>query len=201
MKPTIIKITFATITFACTMFVFLNTYELVFNQDIALAHSIRKVDAQEPIKGIVNDFASKNLTDEINASTGFNNMEHLEIPALKMQLHIEEARKINDQWYERPGAAHFIELNKNQHGAPIDYLFYTTQSWRTINEPDRIEKGMAVDIYFGGGDVASFVVVDKKISPITQSLLVGKLEARQILLIIENPDNAIYYGYSLELKK
>jgi phosphotransferase system IIB component len=201
MKYRLNKIGFALVTFAFTTFVLLNTYELVFNQDIAVANSIRKVAAQEAIKNAVQDFSSKALSDEINASTGFNNLDHLEIPALKMQLKIEEARKVNNEWYERPGAAHYIELNKNNHGAPIDYLFYTTQSWRTINEPDHIEKGMEVDVFFGSNDTAAFVVVDKKIAPLTQSLLVGKLDTRQILLIIENPENSIYYGYSLELKK
>jgi hypothetical protein len=200
MKISISKLLFAFITFAFTLFVFANTYEVVFNKDIALAHSVRKVEIQAPINGAIKDFSSRALTDEINASTGLNSMERIEIPALNSRVRVEESRKIDGSWYERPGALHYIELNRNQHGAPIDYLLYGTQSWQTITEANQIEKGMEVDVYFGGG-AATFTVTDKKIAAVQQSLLVGKSEARQILLLIENPQEALYYGYSLELKK
>jgi len=195
------KLIFALLTFFFTLFVFLNTYEVVFNKDIIFADSIRKVAAQVTINSAIKDFATKNLTDEINASASLDTMDHLEVPALNVRLHIEESRKIDGQWYERPGTMHYVGLNKNQHDATIDYLLYGTQSWRTVTEPNRLEKGMAVDVYDGSNAASSFVITDKKTLPIGQSLLVNKSEVRQIVLVIENPKENIYYGFSLELKK
>jgi hypothetical protein len=195
------KFIFAVITFTFTVFVFINTYEVLFNKDIIFAASIQKAAAQQTLNSAVKEFEVKNLTDETDASASLTDMDHLEIPALDIRLHTEESRKIGSLWYERPGAMHYIGLNKNQHGATIDYLLYGAQSWRTITEPDQIEKGMEVDVYYGGKSVSTFTVADKKALPIGQSLLVDKSDARQILLIIENPKDAMYYGYSLELKK
>ena len=195
------KIIFASLTFLFTMYIFLNTYEVVFNKDIVFADSVQKVVAQQTINNAIKEFATKNMTDEINASTSLDNMDHLEIPALNVKLHIEESRKINNLWYERPATVHYIGLNKNDHGAAIDYLLYTTASWRTMTDPDRIEKGMEVDVYYGGSAVSTYTVTDKKMLPINQSLLVDQSVVRQILFIIENPKDDIYYGYSLELKR
>lgn len=195
------KCAFATVTFLFTAMVFLNTYEVVFNRDIAFADSIQSMAAQRTINGVAKEFATKNLTDEINASAALDNMDHLEISSLSTRLHIEEARKIDDQWYARPDSLHSVELNKNQHGAGIDYLLYGVQSWRTVADPNRIEKGMDVEVYFAGGMALTFTVKDKKTLSIDQSLLVDTSDARQILIIIENAKQGIYYGYSLELKK
>lgn len=201
MRNNIRKSLFALATFLFTGMVFLNTYEVVFNKDIVLADSISGIAAQQTINGAIKEFETKNLTDETNASAGLDDMDHLEIPALGARLHIEESRKVDGAWYARPDSLHFIELNKNQHGATIDYLLYGLQSWRTISDPDRVEKGMEIELYYGGGAVSTFVVKDKKTLAINQSLLVNASDVRQLLLIIENKKHGIYYGYSLELKK
>ena len=195
------KMLFAFVTFSATAMVFLNTYEVVFNRDIALADSIRSMAAQQTINGIIKEFETKNLTDESNASSSLDDMDHLEIPALATQLRIEESRRIDGRWYTRPDSLHFVGLNKNQHDKTIDYLLYGAQSWRTIADPDHIEKGMEVELYYSGGSVSTFAVTDKKTLPIGQSLLVDKSDARQLLLLIENTEHNVYYGYSMELRK
>jgi hypothetical protein len=97
---------------------------------------------------------------------------------------------------------HRIGLNKNQHGATIDYVLYGTASWRSITDPDRIEKGVTANVVYNGGSSSlGFTVTDKKVLPIGQSLIVDKSESRQLLLIIEKPDEHVFYGYSMELEK
>ena len=199
MRRRIQKLVFAGFTFGFTVVVFLNTYEVVFNRDIAFAHSIRKVDSQKTINSALGEFATKNQTDEINASGSLDTMEYLEIPSLKIRLRIEESRQIDALWFERPGALHRVGLNKNQHGATIDYLLYGTASWRSIMDPDRIEKGVEVDVYYNGSSSLTFTVTDKKVLPIGQSLIVDKSESRQLLLVIEKPNEKVFYGYSMEL--
>lgn len=202
MRYKVQKIAFAAFTFLFTMFVFLNTYEVVFNKDIAFASSIRKVSSQKTINSAIEEFATKNQTDEINASGSLDTMEYLEIPSLNIRLRVEESRKIGTLWYERPGALHRIGLNKNQHGATIDYVLYGTASWRSITDPDRIEKGVTANVVYNGGSSSlGFTVTDKKVLPIGQSLIVDKSESRQLLLIIEEPDEHVFYGYSMELEQ
>jgi hypothetical protein len=194
------KALFFAVTFLLTGYVFLNTYEVLFNKDIPIASSIKKVAAQGVINEAAQDFSAKADSDEADSDPALTGLDHFEIPAIKAKVKIEESRKVNGQWYERPSAAHYIGLNKNQFGVTVDYLLYTSKSWRTIPSPDQIETGMEVKVYYGHGAVSSFSVAEKKLLPIDHSLLVSKSEGRQMLLVIEDPANSVYYGYSLVLE-
>ncbi|HYH75846.1 MAG TPA: hypothetical protein VD735_07870 [Candidatus Saccharimonadales bacterium] len=191
------KTALASVTFLFTAFVFVNTYEVVFNRDVAFAQSITKVAGQQVINSSVRDFSTKISSEEPETTAPLDGLNQITIPALTMHVKIEEARKVEGEWYQRPSVAHAIGLNKDQYGTTIDYLLYTSKSWRTIPNPDQIEKGMEVNIEHSGGAVSTFEVSEKKILPLTSSLLVGKTEARQVLLVIEDPNSNVYYGFSL----
>lgn len=194
------KVLFAVITFGFTAFVFMNTYEVVFNRDIAFAQSVKEVAAQQVINSAVHDFASKSQSEDAESNPALENIDRIDIPALDIQVKIEESRKINNEWYARPSIAHYVGLNKNQFGVTVDYLLYTSKSWRTIPHPDQIEKGMEVRLSYGNGARSLFTVAEKKVLPFSDSLLVSKSEGRQILLIVEDGRNNVYYGYSLVLE-
>lgn len=191
------KLAFAGVTFLFTAFVFVNTYEVVFNRDVTFAQSVTKVPGQQVINSAVRDFATKISSEEPEVTTALDDLEQLEIPALQMQVKIEEARKVDGVWHQRPSVAHAVGLNKDQYGTTVDYLLYANKSWRTIPNPNQIEKGMEVQIHHSGGATSSFEVTEKKILPFTNSLLVSKSENRQILLVIEDASSSIYYGFSL----
>jgi hypothetical protein len=199
-KHLLAKIAFASVTFVFTAFVFANTYEVVFNRDIAFADSIQKVTDQQVINDAISDFATKPTADTSARNASLEHMDHFEIPALKMHVKIEESRKVHGLWYERPSTAHDIGLNKDQYNTTVDYLLYTSKSWRTIPHPEQIEQGMEVRLYYGHGDVSSFTVAEKKVLTFDHSLLVSKSADRQLLLVVEDPGSGVYYGYSLVLR-
>jgi hypothetical protein len=194
------KVVFGLVTLAFTGFVFANTYEVVFNRDIPVAQSITRVATQDAIDGAVEDFKTKISSDNAVTTAPIENFDHIEIPALDIQLKLEESRKVKGEWYERPSTGHYIGLNKDAAGVTVDYLIYASKSWRTIPSPALIEKGAEVLIYHGSGGRSSFTVAEKKVLPLDHSLLVSKSENRQILLIIEDTSNNLYYGYSLVME-
>lgn len=193
------KYVFALVSFVFTGFVFLNTYEVVWNKDVIIARSVQKVVAQQVIDTAVKDFAIKaGSTDDVGDLGGIT---ALEIPSLKIRLRAEEARSIDGQWYQRPSMAHYIGLNKNKDGVPVDYLLYAGTSWRTLPAPDRIAEGTEVHLIDNHGGTSVFTVSEKKQLSLDRSLIVSKTESRQIVLIVEDPHSGMYYGYSLVLKK
>jgi hypothetical protein len=201
MKHHLAKALLATVSFAFTGFVFLNTYEVVFNKDIVLAQSVRRMAAQDVLNKVVREFEFKTASDETAASSPVGAFEYFEIPDLKARVSLEEGRRIDNQWYQRPSQAHYVGLNKDSHGTTVDYLIYTSKSWQVLPEPGQIETGMEVNFYHSGGAISAFTVTEKKSLPFDQSLIVNKTEERQILLIVEDPATNSYYGYSLVAKK
>jgi hypothetical protein len=186
-----------------TVFVFLNTYEVVFNRDIVFGISIRRMTIQTVLTNVVREFEVKQqvTTTETDETSSLEGMTSFEIPALKTKVTVEEGRKLNGQWYQRPSLAHDVGLNKDAKGTTVDYLVYTRKSWRTIPDPRQVEEGMEIDFYYKGGGKSAFRVAEKKALPLNRSFIVNKTEDRQILLVVEDPDNTIYYGYSLTVLK
>jgi hypothetical protein len=196
MKHRFAKFVFGVFTFALTAFVFANTYEVLYNKDVAFAQSVTKVSNQQVINSAIEDFAAKISTDEQNPATPMIGLNEIRIPALEANVKIEESRLANGEWYKRPSVAHSIGLNKDTFGTTVDYMLYASKSWRTFPDPNSIEKGMEVLIEHDKA-TSAFTVGEKRILPFDRALLVSKTEARQVLLVIEDPSSQVYYGFSL----
>lgn len=201
MKHFFQKLLFAVIAFGFTAFVFLNTYEVVFNRDVAFAQSIQPFGTQQVLDTVAKDFDIPITSENSETLPALEGIDRIEVPALKIQVKLEEARRIDGQWYQRPSALHYAGLNKNQFGITVDYLLYTTKSWRTVPAPERLEPGMTVELYYGSGAVSSFEIAEKKVQTYDKSLLVSKSEDRQLLLVVDDTSNHAYFGYSLVLRK
>jgi len=193
------KYIFAFVSFAFTALVFMNTYEVLWNKDIVVAHSIQRMSSQKVIDTAVREFSAKADTGEQLSDMG--GISDIEIEALKTRVKVEEARKVNGQWYQRLSTAHYIGLNKDKEGKTVDYLLYASKSWRSLPSPDRIDVGMEVKVTDAHGGMQLYAVAEKKVTSLNRSLIVSKSEDRQIVMIIEDPHAGTYYGYSLVLKK
>lgn len=199
MRAFFVKTAVFMVTFGFTAYIFANTYEVVFNRDIALVHSVQPSANQAAINAIIKDYETRISSDSADTLPSLDGINRIEIPALKSALVAEESRRIDGEWYARPSTAHYVGLNKNKYGTDVDYLVYTIKSWRTLPAPEQIEKGMEVLFYYGGAS-SSLEVVEKKVLPFDRSLLVSKSENRQILLLVEDRDESVYYGFALEAK-
>ncbi len=201
MKSLIKKFVFGLFSFIFTSFVFLNTYEVVANQDIPVANSMRRVDVQSIINRVIREFEIKSDSRSLNTNSKLEALDYLEIPSLGTRVKLEEARKVDSQFYQRLSMAHYIGLNKDDFGNTIDYLIYTGKSWRTIPFPENIEEGTEIKIFTLKGFNSLFVVSEKMILPLDRSFIVNKSESRQILLLVEDPESQKYFGYSLIVKR
>lgn len=200
MRNLFVKFFFGMTAFIFTVFIFLNTYELLANRDIRFASSLRKIVIQDVVNKEIKEFSVKQDSRRLNNSARLGALDYFEIPALGIRLQLEEARKIGEAWYQRPNLAHYIGLNKDDAGNTIDYLIYTNKSWRTIPYADEIEEGMAVRFYTKKGFSSLFEVSEKQVLPLDRSFVVSKAERRQMLLVVEDPRAGKYYGYSLTLQ-
>lgn len=201
-KPSIFpRLALAAISLLVTAFVFLNTYEVVFNDDIPFANSIRKFETQDQINAIIKQFDIKPEEGRSETNAPYSKLRYLQIPAIATNLYLEEKRVINGLWYQRPSLGHYIGLNKDDHDVTVDYLIYTSASWQTIRNPDQIEPGMDVKLVHDDFATSTFKVAEKKVLPQYASFVAGKSQERQIILLIEDTANKAYYAFSLVLKE
>lgn len=200
-QPSILpKLALAAFTILGTAFVFLNTYEVVFNQDIPVANSVRRYETQEQINAVVKQFDLKPEAGRAKDNSAYQKLQYIQIPALASNLYLEEKRVINGQWYQRPSLGHYVGLNKDDHDVTVDYLIYTNASWQTIQHPDQIEPGMEVKLFHDGFAMSMFRVDEKKVLPSYTSFVASKSEKRQVILLIEDAGRDTYYAYSLVQK-
>lgn len=191
------KILFGLVSFLFTGFVFVNSYEIMANKDVLLGFSIRKMQSQDVINGVVREFEFKEDSRNLNANAKLGKLDYLEIPALNIQLQLEESRKVDNLWYQRLNLGHYIGLNEDDYGNPVDYLIYTNKSWRTIPYVEEIEEGMNISIFTSKGYEAEFIVDRRLVLSYEDAFVVSKSDKRQILLLVEDESNQVYYGYSL----
>lgn len=194
------KLLLAGVSLCFTAFVFMNTYEVVFNKDIAVADSVHQVAIQNQVNTTIQQFDIKPEAGREYNNAEFARLQRLQIPALASNLYLEEKRKINNSWYARPNLGHYLGLNKDNHGATVDYLIYAIKGWQTLPEPNQLEVGMDVKLFHDGSKLAMFRVAEKKVLSMDTTFVAGKSENRQIILLIEDPDAKLYYAFSLVQK-
>lgn len=200
MKQRVLKLFLVSVSLGFTALVFMNTYEVVFNRDIVVAKSVKKFQAHDQLRAIIQQFDLKPEEGLSHQNAEYKRLQYIKIPALSASLYLEEKRIIDSQWYVRPNLGHYVGLNKDDHGIIVDYLIYAASSWQTIASPNQIEVGMDVNLFHDGKEVSVFKVAEKKVLPLDKTFVASKSEKRQIILLIEDPKNGVYYAFSLELK-
>jgi hypothetical protein len=194
------KLLLAFLSLAATTFVFMNTYETVFNKDVIFANSVKKVVAQDQINAIIQEFSGSFDDARDDTNSEYKRLESIQIPALTSTLYLEEKRIISGNWYVRPSMGHFVALDKDSRGIAVDYLIYTVSSWQTIAAPNQIEEGMDVKLYHDNHALTMYRVAEKKVLPMETTFVPSKSSKRQLILVIEDPQNQVYYGFSLVQK-
>lgn len=201
MKNFLAKIVFGGLSFFFTAIVFLNAYELIANKDIPWATSLQRLSVQDVIDKEIKEFSVKQGSKDLNNNSRLENIRDIEIPSLNVRVPLEAAREIDGAWYQRPNLAHYIGLNKDDYGNIVDYLIYTNKSWRTVPDVENIERGTEVKLVDPNGFNALFQVSEKQILPLDKMFVLNKADDRQVILIVEDPENGRYFGYSLTMKK
>lgn len=197
MRSLLGKVVFGGLSLALTALIFANTYEVVYSRDIPVANSVIPVKTQVPVDGVVKDFAIKQGAKQNASNSNLRSLESLEVPAIKVRLQLEEARRIDGLWYGRPSHGSYLGLNKDLDGATVDYVVYVRESWQTLPDGAQLEPGMEVELYHSKGSKLHFVVESKEVVDILRPLVVGKVEDRQLILIVERANESRYIGFSL----
>ncbi len=185
-----------TLSAVLTLFVILNSWEVLSNIDIPYINSVKKLELQKPINSIIgfsNDSGNRKVFSDDTPSIG--DLDYLFIPSTGDRVFIGRERLIDNQWSYRPNNIHYHILNYDDKGLEGDYLMYTTKSWRTIPNPEQIQVGDSINLFSTIGRSYDFVIFERKILSYDDLVVPEASEKRQLIILIEDSENDIYYSF------
>lgn len=167
---------------------------------ISLWPALIKIESQGAITSVIKQFDIKPEEGRALTNTRYGNLQSIGIPALGVDLNLEEGRAIDGEWYARPSLGHYVGLNKDDHGVTVDYLIYASVGWRTMPQPGHMEPGMDAKLFHDGFAESLFRVTERKVLSSESELIPSKSESRQLVLVLDDPARDTYYAFTLEAK-
>lgn len=190
------KVLIGIVTAIFTAMIFLNTAEVVFNKDIPVVQAIKPLESQKVVNDILN-FYSVAGEKEYDVKTGaLGELDFAYLPSIDARVFIARERQIDDTWYFRPNNIHYIPLNYDALGDVGDYLFYTSKSWRAVHAPEELQIGDELRVTNTRSKTISFSITDKQILPHDALYVPSDTGLRQIILVVDDPVNDVYYIYT-----
>jgi hypothetical protein len=184
------------LTFGLTAFILANTYEVVYNQDIPVVSAVQKMKSQSVINKTISYYQSSG-SKQYDVQTGaLGELDYLSLPTIDSRVYIGRERLINGEWYFRPNNVHYYPLNYDESGDIGDYLLYSKKSWRAIPLPESLQIGDDIQITNSFNKTTSFKIEDRQILPFNKPYVVSDSGLRQIIMIVEDQENSVYYIYT-----
>lgn len=124
---------------ALTAFVFLNSFELIFNQDIAYVDSVNKTNLSPQLDYIVKQSVDHSYYYTSNNFLKTKKLEYIEIPIIKRKLEVSRALNKDEDWYVKGNKSnYFLTVNSNR---SENLIIYAEKSWRTIPDTKALKVG------------------------------------------------------------
>lgn len=145
MKISIIKNLFFLLgCFSITVFIFLSSYETLFNKDVKYIYSIELVNIDNIVNALVtdkgSDFPAISVQPEFAGKYGIPSL--IKMPNLDKKIQLTSAIKDGQhQWLARSNSGHYFFTSSNKDGKSGDMVIYIRKGWRTLEEAQDMNVG------------------------------------------------------------
>jgi hypothetical protein len=124
---------------AATVYIYLNSFELLFNKDVAFATSIQPFRSENVINQI-----TKYPINEADAVGDYGTPEYFKLGNKGVRFEIIPYIKNSKHFLVRENTLHAVYMSSSKNGHMGDVIFYASKNWRTIDSPEQ----MSVDDNF-----------------------------------------------------
>ncbi|MDB5178501.1 MAG: hypothetical protein JWN01_444 [Patescibacteria group bacterium] len=119
-----------------TVYIFTNSYETAFDQDLPFATAVAKVDAKPFAPSVPKSAYAADPSKRIG---GYGAPTTLRIASRQVKLPLAPAITTpNNTWEARSNTGHYLLLTTAKSGNLGDLLVYLRQGWRTIDDPSAL---------------------------------------------------------------
>ena len=177
-----------TTTLFLSMIIFLNSYELFFNQDLDYAWAITTTQAKSHFSASDNSFKVEKEPNLSGDPIGnYGRITNLIVPGIGKRLEILPGLENNKGWLSRSNKAQYFISRSNDKEELKYIVFYLNKSWRTIDAPELIAAGDNLFIDTDRQWRYSFRVDEVGTLPLGVSLIVSETKNTGVVLLIEDP--------------
>jgi len=124
-----------------TVFVFLNSAEIIFNMDMPFVHALDSIRSTETLRSVVGDTVSDTGPVGLEKIGNFGIPNALKIPVIGSRLSLNKAIFSDGRWLSRSGNGHYMIIGNADGGTIGNVVVYTRSNWRTISEQARLKIG------------------------------------------------------------
>lgn len=176
-----------TISAVITLYLFLNSYEVMFNTDIPHVKALAPVSDQQII-----DQLAQNQAVDVDTIKQVHNPRVLRIKNPSAKLELLPAIQQSTQRLMRTNKGHYIVLQEHPESGIGNTVIYLAKGWRTIPHPELIQENsrlfLETDHY-----VNMYKVIEVSRNPFGEYYLVDPLEKPYLLLVIQDQPQQVNY--------
>ena len=177
--------------FIITLYILVNSYEIIFHRDLQYVHAMDTFESPEVITQIV-DINDPEVQAKQQLIRTLYNPQSLKFPDLKYKLELVPALERDDNYLIYANKGQFIGLNENSESGVGNSVVFLRRDWRTIYELDRFAEGKK--FYLDAEKFTNlYKIVDIKIKKTEERYILTELSKPYLLLIIEDPKNKVNY--------
>jgi hypothetical protein len=169
-----------------TVFLFTNSYEIAFNKDLPHIKAVEPV----AINNIVTP--SPNRLKQSHAASyegGYGTPLVLKVPFDKLRIPVVPAILSDDtQWLARSNSAHYYIATPSKNNNLGTTVFYLRQSWRTIVEPAKIQKGDNLFVDTNRDWRYMYRVTDSFTSTSNDPYIIEDSRVSKLIIVVSDPN-------------
>lgn len=187
--------------FGITGFVFLNSFEIVFNRDISLVGALERFESKETIESVLKKNSNEAILSnyEKNWIGDFGIPKTLKIPVFSSRLPLSGALLSSGEWLVRSGSGHFLIAGPGRSGNVGDVVVYSRSGWRTISSPERLSLGDNIFLETDADWRYMFRVVNKGSLYPNQPFVKSDNDMGSLVFLVEDEPRGVVFVFECVL--
>ncbi len=180
-----------------TCFVFLNSFEIVFNHDTRFSSALERFQSKETLESILKENSDAQSFSILERSWAgdFGVPKTLKIPVFSSRLPLSEAISVNGEWLARSGNGHFRIISSGRNGNIGDVIVYLRSQWRTIASPEQLSIGDNIFLETDAGWRYMFRTVNKSLLRPNQPFVKSDNNSGTLILLIEDDQRKVIFAF------
>lgn len=187
--------------FGITVFVFLNSFEIVFNRDVPFVGALEPFGSRGTIESILKKDSNNTVLSNYEKDWigDFGIPKTLKIPVFGSRLPLSGPIFSSGEWLVRSGNGHFLIMGPGKNGNVGDVIIYSRSGWRTISSPERLSIGDNIFLETDTDWRYMFRVVNKGSLHPDQPFVKSDTDLGSLILLIDDGSRGVVFAFECVL--
>lgn len=183
--------------FGITVFVFLNSFEIVFNRNVSFVGALERFRSKGTIESVLKKNSSNAVLSNYEKDWigDFGIPKTLKVPTFGSRLPLSGSLFLSGEWLVRSGNGHFLIMGPGKNGNVGDIIIYSRSGWRTISSPERLSIGDNIFLETDTDWRYMFRVASKGSLRLDQPFVKSDTDLGSLILLIEDESRGVVFAF------